>query len=59
MSKLDHDAGSYQMCTVLKRNPFIIPPAPVLKREPPKGEQWIHEVTFDGSRARSTRPAMT
>jgi bifunctional non-homologous end joining protein LigD len=36
---------------VLKRNPFIIPSAPVLKREPPRGEQWLHEVKFDGWRA--------
>jgi bifunctional non-homologous end joining protein LigD len=36
---------------VLKRNPFIVPTAPVLKRQPPIGPQWIHEVKFDGWRA--------
>jgi bifunctional non-homologous end joining protein LigD len=36
---------------VLKRNPFIIPSAPVLRREPPNGDQWLHEVKFDGWRA--------
>ena len=36
---------------MLKPNPFIIPSAPVLKREPPRGEQWLHEVKFDGWRA--------
>jgi bifunctional non-homologous end joining protein LigD len=36
---------------VLKRNPFIEPSLPVLKREPPKGDQWLHEVKFDGFRA--------
>ena len=34
-----------------KRNPFIIPSAPVLKRQPPTGPQWLHEVKFDGWRA--------
>jgi bifunctional non-homologous end joining protein LigD len=36
---------------VLKRNPFIMPSAPVLKRQPPTGPQWLHEVKFDGWRA--------
>ena len=36
---------------MLKRNPFIIPSAPVLKRQPPLGPQWLHEVKFDGWRA--------
>lgn len=36
---------------MLKRNPFIAPSLPVLKREPPRGEQWLHEVKFDGWRA--------
>ena len=31
--------------------PFIIPSAPVLKRQPPTGPQWLHEVKFDGWRA--------
>jgi bifunctional non-homologous end joining protein LigD len=33
-----------------KRIAFITPAAPVLKREPPEGPQWIHEVKFDGWR---------
>jgi bifunctional non-homologous end joining protein LigD len=36
---------------VLKRNPFIVPSVPVLKPEPPRGDQWLHEVKFDGFRA--------
>ena len=40
-----------QIRSVLKRNPFIIPSAPVLKRQPPTGPQWLHEVKFDGWRA--------
>ena len=36
---------------MIKRNPFIIPSAPVLKRQPPTGPQWLHEVKFDGWRA--------
>jgi bifunctional non-homologous end joining protein LigD len=35
---------------MLKRNAFIVPSAPVLRREPPTGERWIHEVKFDGWR---------
>ena len=38
------------MSLVLKRNPFIVPSFPVLKCEPPKGDQWVHEVKFDGYR---------
>ena len=40
---------------MLKRNPFIIPSAPVLKRQPPTGPQWLHEVKFDGWRAQLHR----
>jgi bifunctional non-homologous end joining protein LigD len=36
---------------VLKRNPFIVPSAPVQKQQPPSGPRWLHEVTFDGFRA--------
>ena len=36
---------------MLKRNPFIIPSAPILKSQPPTGPQWLHEVRFDGWRA--------
>jgi bifunctional non-homologous end joining protein LigD len=49
-AKLDVYGGSYQILAVLRRNPFIIPSAPVLKRQPPTGDQWIHEVKFDGWR---------
>ena len=40
---------------MLKRNPFIIPSAPVLRRQPPTGPQWLHEVKFDGWRAQLHR----
>jgi bifunctional non-homologous end joining protein LigD len=36
---------------VLKKIPFIIPSAPVLKTAPPRGDGWLHEVKFDGWRA--------
>jgi bifunctional non-homologous end joining protein LigD len=36
---------------VLKRNPFIVPSAPVQKQQPPSGPRWLHEVKFDGFRA--------
>jgi ATP-dependent DNA ligase len=29
---------------------FIIPSAPVLKAAPPSGDDWIHEIKFDGFR---------
>jgi bifunctional non-homologous end joining protein LigD len=48
---LDRREPQSQIPTVLKRNPFIIPSAPVLRREPPTGAQWLHEVKFDGWRA--------
>jgi bifunctional non-homologous end joining protein LigD len=35
---------------VLKRNPFIVPSAPVSKASPPRGDGWLHEVKFDGWR---------
>lgn len=35
---------------MLKRNPFIVPSAPVLRAEPPTSADWIHEVKFDGFR---------
>jgi len=41
---------------LLERN---IPSAPVLKREPPKGPQWIHEVKFEGWCGPLLKPAMT
>ena len=36
---------------MLKPNAFIVPSAPVLRKEPPIGEQWIYEVKFDGWRS--------
>lgn len=36
---------------VLRKNPFIRPMAPTLVKSPPRGEEWIHEVKFDGWRA--------
>ncbi len=35
---------------MLKPNAFIVPSAPVLRKEPPIGEHWIYEVKFDGWR---------
>lgn len=29
---------------------FIIPSSPVLKSSPPSGDEWLHEVKFDGWR---------
>jgi hypothetical protein len=43
--RLDSGAPPTQIRAVLKRNPFIVPSAPALRREPPTGEQWIHEPT--------------
>jgi bifunctional non-homologous end joining protein LigD len=36
---------------VLRKNPFIKPMTPTLAKVPPVGEDWIHEVQFDGWRA--------
>lgn len=36
------------------KTPFI-PSAPVLKRQPPTGSQWLHEVKLTSARERSTR----
>ena len=36
---------------MLRKRPFIPPSLPVLKREPPDGPQWLHEVKHDGFRA--------
>jgi bifunctional non-homologous end joining protein LigD len=36
---------------VLRKNPFIKPMVPTLARTPPAGDDWIHEVKFDGWRA--------
>ncbi len=43
------------MLGVLHTTPFTIPSTPVLKRAPPKGTQWLHEVTFNGWRAQLHR----
>ena len=48
---LDPTVPLSQISAVLKRNPFIIPSAPVLDRQPPTGPHWLHEVKFDGWRA--------
>ena len=34
-----------------QRTAFIVPSAPVLKRNPPTGPEWLHEVKHDGWRA--------
>jgi bifunctional non-homologous end joining protein LigD len=36
---------------MLRKNPFIKPMAPTLATAPPVGDEWIHEVKFDGWRA--------
>jgi bifunctional non-homologous end joining protein LigD len=35
---------------VLRKNPFIEPCLPTLRKEPPSGAGWTHEVKFDGYR---------
>ena len=47
---LESVQGPSHIPAVPKRIAFITPAAPVLKREPPVGPQWIHEVKFDGWR---------
>jgi hypothetical protein len=32
------------------RSPFIVPSSPVRSDSPPVGDQWLHEVKFDGYR---------
>ena len=36
---------------MLRKIPFIAPSLPVLRREPPDGPEWLHEVKHDGWRA--------
>lgn len=36
---------------MVKHSAFIVPSQPVLRKQPPSGPQWIHEVKFDGWRA--------
>ena len=36
---------------VLRKNPFIRPMTPMLAKSPPVGDEWLHEVKFDGFRA--------
>ena len=40
---------------MLKRTAFIVPSAPVLKKAPPSGPEWLHEVKHDGWRAQLHR----
>ena len=42
---------------VFKRSAFIVPSAPVLKKTPPVGPEWLHEVKHDGWRAQLYRSA--
>jgi ATP dependent DNA ligase domain len=35
---------------VPRSSPFITPAQPTPRHRPPKGEQWLHEVKFDGYR---------
>jgi bifunctional non-homologous end joining protein LigD len=35
---------------VPRSSPFLIPSQPTPRHRPPKGEQWLHEVKFDGYR---------
>lgn len=36
---------------MLRKIPFVKPMAPTLAKTPPAGDEWIHEVKFDGFRA--------
>ena len=36
---------------VLRKIPFIKPMAPTLAKIPPAGDEWFHEIKFDGFRA--------
>jgi bifunctional non-homologous end joining protein LigD len=29
---------------------YVVPSAPTLRSAPPRGEQWLHEIKFDGWR---------
>jgi ATP dependent DNA ligase domain len=35
---------------VPRSSPFTVPAQPTPRHRPPKGEQWLHEVKFDGYR---------
>jgi bifunctional non-homologous end joining protein LigD len=48
---LGFKAGDYYIRYVLRKIPFIKPMAPTLAQIPPMGEDWLHEVKFDGWRA--------
>jgi hypothetical protein len=39
---------------VLRKNLFIRPMAPTLAKAPPIGDDWIHQVKFDGWRIAAT-----
>ena len=45
----------YYIGGVFKRSAFIVPSAPVLKKSPPVGPEWLHEVKHDGWRSRLHR----
>jgi bifunctional non-homologous end joining protein LigD len=47
---IDRFKHRHHMAGMPQRIAFITPAAPVLKREPPVGPQWVHEVIFDGWR---------
>lgn len=36
---------------MLRKIPFITPMVPTLTKEPPTGDDWLHEIKFDGFRA--------
>ena len=36
---------------MLRKIPFITPMAPTLAKQPPTGDDWLHEIKFDGFRA--------
>src|SRR5262245_1766724 len=36
--------------STLRSSPFITPAQPALRVRPPAGEEWLHEVKFDGYR---------
>jgi len=47
---LDPPCAKTQIRGVLKNLPFIAPSTPVLKKRPPSGPDWLHEIKHDGSR---------
>ena len=49
MHALARIAAQTHIGRMLRKTPFILPSAPVLKA-PPSGAGWIHEIKFDGWR---------